>query len=290
MYGYQDGESGGAMKAVCTLIVLLLIGAVAAGMFLGGSELFSPSVHEARAEKLEAEAAARRAETAYEERQRRLEMDEEEQKAAVEVQALRERRAIELELIKPLTIVGMVVGSIVALTLTAAIAYYYIAQATAVRGEGQSPAGKQPVHYSAGLPPSSRQGQGAARTTTPGAPVAGARVHPDDVSYDGCLAYVYDHGLHPDRAPVFYPRGLVSEVENVYVEVLTRARIIVSGRNGGSGWTLAPGVRRIEDVKRGMSRHEFYNLANAVQRPIPVGPQVYRDVELPNSSPALWNS
>jgi hypothetical protein len=278
MYSYQGAQSGGAAQAVCVFVGLLLVGAVVAGVFLGGSELLSPSVHEAEANKLKAEADAIRTQTAYEERQRQIALDLAEQKAATELQTLQARRAKQLELMEPLTIVGTVVGSLVVLTLTVTISYYFITKARAVQGPVLERA--QLAQHNV-VPSSPQQGQG--RDSGDGQPaclIDRAKVRPDDVTYDGFLAYFRDYILHPNRTRAFYHAGVAPEIEDVYLAILTEAQIISWGTNGHSGWILPREIRGVEDVKRRISRCAFYSLASSCRTFSTVESLLFPDMDL----------
>ncbi|HID62019.1 MAG TPA: hypothetical protein EYP49_04675 [Anaerolineae bacterium] len=120
------------MKALCIFVGLILVGAVAAGVSLGGSELLRPTLHAAKADKIKAETAALRAQAAYEQRQREIELRLVEQKAAVELQALRDRRAIELELLEVAVTVSLMVGSAAVTALALAGSYYLVERAKAL--------------------------------------------------------------------------------------------------------------------------------------------------------------
>jgi len=135
MYGYQYTQSGGAMKALCIFLGLVLVGAVIVGVMLGGSELLSPSLNAAKADRLKAETAALRAQAAYEQQQRELALRLAEQKAAMELQALQARRAKELELLELAVTVGLIVGSAAVTALALAGSYYLIERARALPKE-----------------------------------------------------------------------------------------------------------------------------------------------------------
>jgi hypothetical protein len=284
---YPQERSG--VQALCWFVGLLLIGAVVAGIYLGGSELLSPSVHSAEVDKLEAEAAALREQTTYEERQHQMELDVEEQKAEVELGALQARRAKQLELMEPLAIIGMVVGSIATLTLTFAVSYYFIKKARA--GEVQSAERGQPLHQQVVASPSKRDPLRAPEGEQPPSPIERARVHLDDITYDGFLAYFHDYILQPNRTPVFYHAGIEPGIRDVYLAVLAEARIITWGTNGHSGWILPQRIREVEDVRRRISRRAFCTLVTSRQEREPVEPLPLRGVNLEGEpTPVYWSS
>jgi hypothetical protein len=282
-------QSGGAMKALCTFMGLLVIGAVVAGVYLGDSELFSPSVHAAKADKLAAEAAALRAHTAYEERQRQIALDIAEQKAAAELQALQARRARQLELMEPLAIVGMVVVSIAALTVTLAVSYYFIAKArvAAIR----VPERGQSVSYRIVPSASNQERERASQGVRTSSPIDRAKVRSDQVTYDGFLAHFAEYILHPHHVRVFYRTGIAPEVEDIYLTVLTETGIITWQNNGHSGWILAREIRDVEDVWQRISRRTFYSLASSCRTPSAMESLFIRGAQLQQKPvPAFWNS
>ena len=258
------------MKALFTFLGLLLIGALLTGLFLGNAELFRPSAHKAEAERIKAETDDIRAQTAYKERQRQISLAAEEQKAAAEVEALRARRARQLELVEPLSIAGTVVLSIAVLTLTAAIAYYVIAKARAM-GEGRAPGSRQPVHRRTGPNPPTRQHGDITENDQP-LPVRRANVRPDQVTYDGLLAYFYDELLHPNRRSVFSPAGLAPGVEATYLSILSEARIITRGTNGNSAWVLRRQIKGIKDLSLRISREAFEQFVISCSLPLTADP------------------
>ena len=287
MYVYPSERSG--IQALCWLVGLLLIGAVVVGIYFGGSELLSPSMHSAEVDKLEAEAAALQEQTAYERRQHQIELDLEEQKAEVELKALQARRAKQLELMEPLAIVGAVIGSIVAFTLTVAGSYYLIKKARA--SEGPGPEQGQSVQHKA-VPSPSKQGQGrASESGQPPSPISEGKVCPEEITYDGFLAYFHDYVLRLNRAPVFYHAGIEPDIEDVYLAVLTEAHIITWGTNGHSGWILPGRIRDVEDVRRRISQRAFYTLVTSRHKRETVEPMSFRGANLQEEpTPAYWNS
>jgi hypothetical protein len=263
MYGYVD--SGGGAKALCVFVGVLLIIAIVGGVYLGGSELFSPSVHRAKAEKLDAEAAALRAQTAYEQQKHEIELALAEKKAAAELQTLQERRARQLELMEPVTIVGVVVGSIVALTLTVTISYHFITRGRPVR-EMQMSTSRQPVYHDTQGSSKPEQKQEAASETgqTPSLADRAKRCL-NDITYEGFLAYVHDYIFQPDSARVFYHAGIAPQVEDTYLTVLVETKIITWKTNGCSGWHLPGEIRDVADVRQRISRRAFYRLVSSCQ-------------------------
>lgn len=277
------------MKALCTFMGLLLIGAAVAGVYVGGSELLSPSVHAAKADKLEAEASALLAQTAYEARQHEIELTLAEQKAAAELQALQARRARQLELVEPIAIVGMVVGSVAALTLTATVSYYLIAKARATTGK-QVSEGEQLVQYRA-VPSPSKQEQGRAPEggRTPSS-IEESKVCSDQVTYDGFLAYFDEYILHPNRVRVFYRKGIAPEVEDIYLTILTEMEIITWKTNGHSGWILPGEIRSVEDVRLRISRCAFYNLVSTCRTLSTTESLLFRGVKLQQEASRAFSS
>ena len=277
------------MKALCTFMGFLLIGAVVAGVYLGDSELLSPSVHAAQADKLEAEAAALRAQTAYEERQRQIALDIAEQKAAAELQALQARRARQLELMEPLAIVGMVVVSIAALTVTLAVSYYFIAKARATAK--RVPERRQFVDHRTVPSPSNQERGRASQGVRASSLIDRAKVRSDQVTYDGFLAHFDEYILHPHHVRVFYRTGIAPEVEDIYLTVLTETEIITWQTNGHSGWILAREIRDVEDVGQRISRRTFYSLASSCRTLSAAESQFHRGAQLQQKTiPAFWNS
>lgn len=289
MYGNQGMQSGDTMKALCTFIGLLLIGAVVAGVYLGGSELLSPSVHAAKADKLEAEAAALRAQTASEERQRRIALDIAEQKAAVELQALQARRARQLELMEPLAVGGVVVGSIAALTVTIAVSYYFITKARAAAGK--VPERKQSVNHRIVSSPSNQKRGRTSQGVQTSSPIDSAKVRSDQVTYDGFLAHFDEYILHPHHVRVFYRTGIAPEIEDIYLTVLTETGIITWQTNGHSGWVLPWEIRNVETVRQRISQRTFYSLAGSCRTLGAVESLFLRSAQVQQVPiPAFWNS
>lgn len=289
MYGYQGAQSGGAARVVCVFVGLLLIGAVVAGIFLGGSELLSPSVHEAEVEKLKAEADAIRVQTAYEERKREIELTSAEQKVAADLQALQARRAKQLELMEPIAIIGMIVGSIAALTLTIAVSYYLVTKARA--GAEKVPENGKSIEHSSVLSPSNQEQVRVSQGIRTSSPIDRAKVRSDQVTYDGFLAHLDEYLLHPNHDRVFYRTGIAPEVEDIYLAILTETGIISWQSNGHSGWLLPREIREVDDVRQRISRRTFYSLVSscrtfsAVESLFLHGAQVQQP-----PVPAFWNS
>lgn len=277
------------MKALCTFIGLLLIGAVVAGVYLGGSELLSPSVHAARADKLEAEAAALRAQTAYEEHQRQIALDTAEQKAAVELETLQARRAKQLELMEPIAFVGMIVGSIAAITLTIAVSYYLVTKARA--GAKKVPERGRSVDHKTGPSRLNQERARASHSIRTSSPIDRAKVRSDQVTYDGFLAHLDEYLLHPNHDRVFYCTGIAPEVEDIYLAILTETGIITWRTNGHSGWILPREILDIEDVRQRISRRTFYSLASSCRAPSAVESLFLHGAQVQQAAvPAFWNS
>jgi len=244
------------MKALCILVGLILVGAIVAGVILGGSELFSPSLSAAKADKLEAETAALRAQTAYEQRQREIELRLAEQKAAAELQALHDRHAVELALLEIAGIVGQVVGSIVLIILAVAAAYYLIAKAKALL-KGQA----------------MKEIQRSDQKTLPSM-IQRSNIGAFDVSYDGFLAFCADFILsngcrvlpldctQPDVRRKYYPNGISPDVTQIYFLILCQARIVTLKTNGCSEWVLRQRVSTIDDIRFRIPRETFDEVAN----------------------------
>lgn len=258
------------MKALFTFLGLLLIGALVAGLFLGNAELFRPSVTKAETERIKAETDELRAQTAYKERQRQIALAAAERKAAVEEDALKARHARQLELMEPLAIAGTAVVSIAVLTLTVAIAYYLIVKANVGR-RGLAPGSQQPSHRRTGPNPPKQQYWDTSAGDRP-PPVQRANVSPDQVTYDGLLAYFYDELLHPNRKRVFSPAGFAPEVEATYLSILSEARIITWGTNGNSAWVVRRQINGIKDVSQRISREAFERFVISCSMPLTADP------------------
>jgi hypothetical protein len=250
MFNYP--QNGGAIPALVVLAVLMLIGGIVSGVLLGDTELLNPSMHRAQADKIEAEAEALRAETAAKA-----------QKAAADLKALLERRTVLLALLPAMVMAGVVVGSMAILMLTAAVAYFIIAKARAAT-RGQGSAVSAPVYRKSGPASPPRQKQG--RRSEPRRALAlieRTRVRPNQATYDGFLAYFYDYILHPHRTRLFYNTGIVREIEDVYLTLLTDVKIIVWAAGRRTSWILDRHIRCLDDVRRRMPRRAFYSLAGS---------------------------
>lgn len=232
MYGFQGGASGNTTRPFWVFAGIVLIGAVIAGVLLGGSELLNPSLNSAKADKLNAETAAFRAKMVHEQRQREVELRLVEEKAAIELQALRDRRAREAELLEFAGIVGLVTGSAVAIALTVAASYYIVAKARiSMKGQATN------ARYERFL--------------------------------DFCENRVLSNGHQPlplDSSQWNYggssPSGKISPHEaQTYISALQRARIIKRGSNGCTEWVLDKRINDIGDVQRRISREAFDRIA-----------------------------
>jgi hypothetical protein len=261
MYGgYQYTQSGGAMKVLCVFLGLILIGAVVAGVMLGGSELFSPSLNAAKADKLKAETAALRAQAAYEQRQREMELRLAEQKAAAELQALQDRRAVESELLEITATVGPVVASAVMIILAAAVSYYLIAKARALP-KGQAV----------------KETQRSDQETLPSV-IQRSNIGAFDVSYYAFLAFCADFILsdgcrvlpldctQPDVRRKYYPNGISPDVAQIYFLILCQARIVTLKTNGRSEWVLRQRISTIDDISFRIPCETFNEVANLYLR------------------------
>ena len=133
MYAGYPGNSTGAVSALVIFIGALLVAAVVGGVALGNSERFNPSLAKARVDKLRAEAASIRAQTAHDQHQRQLELEREEQQNAIRAQALLERQAVERKLLELAGYCVLFVGSVAVLTLAIGISYYWIEKGVASR-------------------------------------------------------------------------------------------------------------------------------------------------------------
>lgn len=261
MYGYQYAQSGSAMKALCVFIGLILVGAIVAGVMLGDSELLSPSLNTAKADRIKAETAALRAQTAYEQQQRSIELRLAEQKADAELQALQARRAMESELLEIAGIIGQVVGSIVVVMLAAAVSYYLIAKARALLKEQ---AVKEIRRSDQKTRPSvSERKQESISERVQSLPsIQRSNVSAFHLSHEGFLAFCADFILsnghralpldctQPDDRRRYYPTGISPDIAQIYLWILCRARIVILGVNGRSEWILRQQIRNINDVGR----------------------------------------
>lgn len=270
MYGYQYAQSGDAMKAFWTVAGLVLVAAVIAGVLLGGSELLSPSLHAAKADRLKVETAAFRAQAAYEQRQREIELRLAEEKAIVELQALQDRRAKELEFLELAAIVGLIVGSAVVAALVAAVTYYLIEKAKALpKGQAVKEIRRSDQKT---LPSISAREQASIseRATSPSS-IQRSNVNPDRVSYDGFLAFCSDFVLsnghqslpldytRPDHSRRYYPGRMLPNVGKFYISILDQARIIIPGNNGCNEWVLDKRISKIDDISLRISPEAFYS-------------------------------
>jgi len=272
MYGYQYAQSGSAMKALCVFIGLILVGAIVAGVMLGDSELLSPSLNTAEADRIRAETAALRAQTAFEQQQRSIELRLAEQKADAELQALQARRAKELELLETTTTVGQVVGSTVAIVLAVAASYYLIAKARALP-KGQAVREIQRSDQKTLPSISKRKPKSVPERAKSPPSIERSNVSAFHVSYEGFLAFFADFMLSNGRRMLlqdctrsddrrrYYPTGISPEVARTYCSILEEARIVTSGTNGRSEWTLQQRINNIDDISCRISREAFDKVA-----------------------------
>jgi hypothetical protein len=237
------------MRALCTFLGLLLIAALAVGAIVGNSERLNPSMHAARVDRLEAEAEAIRAQTAYEE-----------QKHQIELQALREREARRQEMQEPVTIAGLITGSIVATCLVTSLSYYLVARGQALSGRHEENWTSGRRHITEPASPMERQ-KGTARRDPGPLMIERANVSPSRVTYDGLLAYFNDFFLSPNGTVIFYTKGISPAVAEFYRTVLQQARIITAGSSGHFEWTLQRRITCIDDVRERISRQAFDRLA-----------------------------
>jgi hypothetical protein len=237
------------MQSLFTFLGLLLIAAVIVGAVLGNSELLNPSMNAAEVDKLEAEAEAIRAQTAYEE-----------QKHQIELQALREREARRQEMQEPMTIAGLIAGSIVATCLATSLSYYFVARGQALSGRHEENRTSGRRHITEPASPMEKQ-KGTARRDPGPLMIDRANVSPSRVTYDGLLAYFNDFFLSPDGTVIFYAKGISPAVAEFYRAVLRQARIITAGSSGHFEWTPQRRITCIDDVRERISRQAFDRLA-----------------------------
>jgi hypothetical protein len=243
------------MRALVWLVILLLIGAVMVGILLGNSEPLNHSLYAAKVDKIQAEAEALRAQTAYEE-----------QKHEIELQALRNRYANLLELQAPIIIVGLVAGTVAALCVAVSAAYYFIRKAS-VLDRGNGPKGPTSRDHRSG-PSLPKVGHKGPTGRDPGlAQIERANVSPWRATHDGLLAYCYDFLLHPDGTVVFYPNGISQDVVEFYLYVLRELRILTRPKDGRSYWALHPRITNLGCIRARISRQAFDRAL--AQKPIP---------------------
>jgi hypothetical protein len=248
-------QEGGGMRALVWFLGLLLVGAVVVGILLGNSELINPSLHAAKVDKLEAEAEALRAQTAYEER-----------KHEIELQALQDRRATQLELQAPIIIVGLVAGTVAALCVAGSVAYYFVTKAR-VLTEGNGPKGPPGTDHIGG-PAMPMQGHEGPKGSDPGLwQIERTKVSPWRATHDGLLAYCYDFLLHPGGTVVFYPKGISPDVTEFYRSVLREVRILTRPRDSQWAWALHPRITSLGCIRARISRQAFDRAL--AEKPIP---------------------
>jgi len=94
------------------------------------------------------------------------------------------------------------------------------------------------------------------------------------VNYEGFLAFCDDFLLsnghrvlpldytQPDGERRYYSSGISPEVAQIYFLILRRARIVISGTNGYTGWTLHQQIRKINDISHRIPHEAFDDIAN----------------------------
>jgi hypothetical protein len=268
MDGYQITRYRDTTKAFWFLAGLVLIGAVVAGVLLRDSELFSPSLHEAKADKLRAETEVLRVQTAYEQRQREIELRLAEEKAAIELQALRDRRTREMEFWELAASVGLVVGSVVVITLVIAALYYVVVKARILMQGSAAEATRHSDQIGLSSGSESRQ-RSPKKYNQSSHFVQGFGVGPSRANYDRfldfCRAPILSNGYQPlpqDCSQWNYwessPSSEISLDEaQTYISVLQQARIIKLGTNGCNGWVLDKRISSINDIQRRIPHEAF---------------------------------
>jgi hypothetical protein len=239
MVGFTD--PGGTARTLGSLLVLVLVLGVVAGIVLGGAELLSPSVHQAQAERI-------RAKTAYET-----------QKGQIELEAERQRRAILLALMQAGIVAAMALGFILGLAATVIASYYCFARIRAATGRW-APAAYPPASQAI-VSPNSRQVQAVEFAPRRSAsPVERANVRAEEITYEGFLAHFYDCILHSHRRRVYYDQGIAPAIEDLYLAILTDAKVILWETASHSGWILPREIRGVGDVRRRVPPRAFYGL------------------------------
>ncbi len=260
MYGPQGSESGGAVRALCTFAGLLLLAALIGGLFLGGSELLSPRIRSAEAERIRAEAEALRAETAAKARERALAIQLQQQEAEVELQALRERRARQLEMVEPLAIAGVVTVAGAVFALTAVGCYCLVKRARSAPSLSGADQGTRSSEPHLVAPAVSATRPARQQHPQPGFDLQGVRS--DTVSYEGLLAYCDEFLFRPSYARRCFAAGIAPWLDQFYLSVLVAARVVVA-REDGTRWILRDRFGGIEDVARQISREAFERFVDA---------------------------
>jgi hypothetical protein len=276
MYGY-GASWGNGIRAFCSVVLVLVIVAVIAGVLMAGSELFDPSRAKAEADRLNAETEVIRAQVAYEEQQRRLELQstqqqaayeqrlreihlqEEEQKAATRVQALNEFRAFKSKVYRVLAQVLPVVSAI-ALLFPAFAASYYLVRKGTVLNTGQTPAQGQ-----ADVP---RARSAKSRGNAPS--IQSTNISVCRPSYDGFLAFCVDFVLIDEQRPLsalscgqpgshrqYYPNGVSPGVASIYLAILCRIGMVALRPNSSSEWIRCRRTRDLEVISRRVPRQVF---------------------------------
>lgn len=280
MFGNQYPQQSNGLDVGCLAIGLLAVVAIVGGAYLGGSELLNPSLHAAKTDKLKAEAAALREKTAYESRKHDLELTLAEEKAALELETLQERRARQLELVEPLAIALTVIVCLGILIVAMAGSYCLILWAKQASGQR---AGLRRERSPPSPVPKFEQGprQGTERKHAVDH-IAGVRVDPFRVTYDGLLAYVYE-ALNTNGADRFYPKGIKPEVEDAYLQMLEQTHVVKCYGNGQSAYVLRQQIKDLDDVELRIPRQSFevlsrsYHGLKVSSGLVPLGRKIRRD-------------
>lgn len=250
--------SGGMMNALWSLVIVVVIVALIAGVSIGGAEFLHPQKSAADAEVRRAEAERIREQNRHDQKMNELE-EQESEWALIRKQQRQEELT---SLMGPISIVIMVAASVVALMLAGTICYYVLAS-----GDIPKRGNASAVEQAALAPPSQVIAVHPTRQQPRGCVGQSLAIHPDQITYEGFLAHFFDFILHPNRSRAFYTKGIAPEVEDVYLTILTEADLIDWQSSRRTGWILPRWIRRVEDVKQQVSPRTFYDLASVFYVP-----------------------
>lgn len=255
MFEYMG--TGGVMNALWSLVVVVIVVTLIAGVALGGAEFLNPEEARSKAAKLNAETALINEELAHNRNMHELERQEKEQ----DLEVKRQRQEMWTELMGPITIITMVTASVVGLLLIGTHCYYGLVSSDGLRRRPAAAATPPTRAMTAPLPGASQLG-GAVAPNRVAVTNATRAVHPDQVSYDGFLAHFYDYILHPNRSRAFYTRDIRPEIEDIYLTILTEAKIIAWQTSDRLGWILPRHIRCVDHVRDLITPRAFYSLAS----------------------------
>ena len=211
---------------------------------------------------------------AYEQRQREIEIQLMEQRAANKLQGLQDRQKAVLKFWETLAIVGPLAGALILTTLVALVIYCRFTGALTRQKRQVSRATRCSSTYLASSA-AERAPAGTSERADSLHTALGAKVSAFHASYAGFLAFcddfvlsnrqgtLYSDYTQPDIGRKYYSSGISSEIAQLYMSILSRARGIIAQTDNRSNWTLHEQITELDDIRCRIPAEAFDTVASA---------------------------